>query len=360
MDNAQLIDAIYEASIVPEKWGEVLDRILVFSGSASGTLFVNDGHATPRWKTTERSRDAVEQFVATEAWKDTARNPIRLIDASIGDHYFHHAEDVMTADELARDAILNLLRGAGLGWQIGTAIPMPTNEFVVFAFERNQADGRHDANSMSRLAAIRPHLARATMVATRLGIERARGSLDAMTALGLPAVLLDRKGIVREANAWMTPDLITTRAGGRIVLDHAAGEIALDAILGGRSSTRSIALPASGARPGRIVHVIPLSGDAQDIFSGSLSLLIMNVAAGPRDQPDPAILRGLFDLSPAEARLAAALASGLSLDAASAACGIRYSTARSYLERIFAKTGVHRQAELAALLATSLVPHRFT
>ena len=350
MDDTGLVSAIYEASIVPERWQGVLEQILVFSGSASGTMFVNDGHATPRWKTTDRSREAVEQFVATEAWRASERNPTRLVDASTDEHYFHHAEDVMTPEELARDTILQLMGRAGLGWQIGTAIPMPTDEFVVFAFERNLADGRHDATSMMRLAAIRPHLARATMVATRLGIERARGALDAMNAIGLPAALLDRRGYVREVNTRMTPDLINTRGAGRIVLGNPAGELALDAILEGRSTSRSIALPASGARPGRIAHIIPLHGDARDIFAGSLSLLVMNVAVGSRTEPDTAILRGLFDLSPAEARLAAALVTSLDLAAAASACGIRYSTARSYLEQIFRKTSVHRQAELVALI----------
>jgi len=59
----------------------------------------------------------------------------------------------------------------------------------------------------------------------------------------------------------------------------------------------------------------------------------------------------LFDLSPAESRLVAELASGTTLAAAASRCNIQLSTARAYLEQVFRKTGCHRQAELVGLLA---------
>jgi DNA-binding CsgD family transcriptional regulator len=69
-------------------------------------------------------------------------------------------------------------------------------------------------------------------------------------------------------------------------------------------------------------------------------------------------LHGLFDLSPAEARLAAALTAGDALKAVAANHGIKFSTARSYLENIFRKTGTHQQSQLVALLKSTqpLVP----
>ena len=66
--------------------------------------------------------------------------------------------------------------------------------------------------------------------------------------------------------------------------------------------------------------------------------------------PDLSLLHGLFDLTPKEARLAAALASGKTLQDAAAASGIRYSTARTHLEHIFQKTGTGRQSDLVLLL----------
>jgi DNA-binding CsgD family transcriptional regulator len=63
--------------------------------------------------------------------------------------------------------------------------------------------------------------------------------------------------------------------------------------------------------------------------------------------------RKLFDLTPAEARLAAALARGLALKDAAIRQGIRFSTARSYLEGIFRKTCTNQQSQLVALLKST-------
>ena len=55
-------------------------------------------------------------------------------------------------------------------------------------------------------------------------------------------------------------------------------------------------------------------------------------------------------LTVAEARLAAALAQGMSLKDYAAAAGIAEGTARVQLKSVFARTGTHRQAELVALI----------
>ena len=65
-------------------------------------------------------------------------------------------------------------------------------------------------------------------------------------------------------------------------------------------------------------------------------------------------LRSVFRLTEAEARLAAQLAFGNSLETVADQFGIAKETARSQLKSIFAKTGVHRQAELVAVLAKLL------
>ena len=66
--------------------------------------------------------------------------------------------------------------------------------------------------------------------------------------------------------------------------------------------------------------------------------------------PDPALLRRQFDLTPAEAALAGEILRGDGLSACAARLGIKPSTARTHLRRVFEKTGTHRQAELVRLL----------
>ena len=66
----------------------------------------------------------------------------------------------------------------------------------------------------------------------------------------------------------------------------------------------------------------------------------------------------MFDLTEAEARLALGLASGLSLTELARQQGIRMTTARTHLARIFWKTGTRQQSQVAALLRAAELPLR--
>jgi DNA-binding CsgD family transcriptional regulator len=69
-------------------------------------------------------------------------------------------------------------------------------------------------------------------------------------------------------------------------------------------------------------------------------------------------LRDWFGLTPAEARLAATLAEGGSLDDFAATRGITLNAARFLLKGVFAKTDTNRQPQLVARLqATPLQWH---
>ncbi len=56
-------------------------------------------------------------------------------------------------------------------------------------------------------------------------------------------------------------------------------------------------------------------------------------------------------MTEAEARIAARLGAGRSLNEAAADLGVRPSTARTHLKGIFHKVGVRRQADLVVLLS---------
>lgn len=62
------------------------------------------------------------------------------------------------------------------------------------------------------------------------------------------------------------------------------------------------------------------------------------------------VLRTLYGLTDAEARLACAIASGRTPNEAASALGITVNTARWTLKQVFAKTGTRRQVELARLV----------
>lgn len=64
----------------------------------------------------------------------------------------------------------------------------------------------------------------------------------------------------------------------------------------------------------------------------------------------------IFHLTPMECRLVSELTKGFSLQKAARTLRLKTETARSYLKRIFQKTGTHRQADLIALLSNAALP----
>lgn len=88
---------------------------------------------------------------------------------------------------------------------------------------------------------------------------------------------------------------------------------------------------------------------ASDVGDGAAVLLFLREMDQCR-VPAAAVLEKLFALNPSEARLAHALASGFDIREAAEAQGVTLSTARTYLKRLFQKTGANRQAELVRML----------
>jgi DNA-binding CsgD family transcriptional regulator len=67
---------------------------------------------------------------------------------------------------------------------------------------------------------------------------------------------------------------------------------------------------------------------------------------------NPSAIAALFGLTPAEARLAAALSGGDTVSQAAGRYGVSVGTVRAQLKSIFGKMGVNRQQDLILRLAS--------
>jgi DNA-binding NarL/FixJ family response regulator len=74
--------------------------------------------------------------------------------------------------------------------------------------------------------------------------------------------------------------------------------------------------------------------------------------------PPVELVRSLFDLTPAEARVARGLASGKTVEDIAADSGVSENTVRSHVRGVLQKTGRSRQAEVVALLTGMYAPLR--
>lgn len=79
-------------------------------------------------------------------------------------------------------------------------------------------------------------------------------------------------------------------------------------------------------------------------------MLVMTPIAN-LELPDTHLIRALFDLSPAEAKVASGIAQGHSVENIAMAAGVSRETVRTQVKAVQMKTGAGRQSEIAALLA---------
>jgi DNA-binding CsgD family transcriptional regulator len=354
--SADVVDQIYEAAFVPERWTEVLDRVSEMTGSVGGALLATGDRHPPRWAASETIAPALRAYTSGDAWKENERPQQAFSSAGSG---FSRDIDLWTAEELEQYRISDERSPHGLGWQLGSIIPMPSGETVIFTFDRRFDEGPHDVDMRDAADSLRPHLARAGLLAARLGLERAQTMVATLAGIGLPAAVLSGTGLVVAANDLlqdMTSVFQSTARGGLAVTDPAAHALLQQAIVDydrRDPSVRSVPVPATDKRGPVLIHLLPVRGAAHDVFSGAEILIVATLVGASSTSPSLSVLHGLFDLSPAEARLAAALAAGDPLKAVAAKHGIQFSTARSYLEAIFRKTGTHQQSQLVALLKST-------
>lgn len=356
--NTAHVDLIYEAAFRPELWRDALVNVAAATDCASGALGVWNDVGSPQGF---RATPAVEAIVASHfASTDTEPSP-RFGALHRANHPgFIPIDRLLSAEALDRDRIQLDLRSMGLEAQAASAIAMPTGDLVCFSFERYASAGKFSEASLDGLNALRPHLARAGMVAARMRLEEARSTVATLSSLGLPASVLTRQGRVIATNAEFDrhdETFLATALGGLAIGDHEANELFQSvirvAMTAQEPAIRSIAVAASERRAAMVLHLLPLRRSAHEIFSGGDLLVVATTVSARTSVPEASILRALFDLAPAEVKLATSLATGRTLRDAARESDIQITTARTYLDRIFRKTGTHQQSQLVALLKST-------
>lgn len=350
-----LIELIYEAAFVPERWKLVLQKASVLSHAASAQVFFFSENAPPRGATLENLRPLFDKFIAGDMWKFSTGTQKMC---SLQPASFVRVDDFLTREEIERDPARVMLREVGIGAMVCSSIAMPTGELATFVAEKWLRDGDFAQDEIDRLDALRPHLARAGLVAGRLRVERAEATAAALELMGLPAAVLAATGRVMAVNSHfdrMSAALLPVAHGGLAIADRDANRLFQDTVTlmqRNAATIGSIPVPAIGGGAPFVVHLLPLRRAAHDIFGNADTLVLATPITPSALVPSASLLNALFDLTPAEAKLATDLASGLTLGQSAARHGITVKSARTYLERIFRKTGANQQSQVVAMLKT--------
>ncbi|MBL8583458.1 MAG: helix-turn-helix transcriptional regulator [Rhizobiaceae bacterium] len=348
-----LVDLIYEAAVVPGLWPTTLERIATATNSLGGLLFAVNAAQQGSWVASKHIAPLMQKFVEG----DYARHNVRPARGLAAQYFGFMADlDVMTAEEIEHDLIYReILRPGGVAWTCGAVVSTPNGDLLVFDFDRSPRAGPFDRKTLSFLDSLRPHLARAGVLASHLNLQRARAATATLDALGLPGAVLGQNGRVISANPRLEimESQIQIRAFDRISLVHASSDDLMKQALAhitDDSSVRSIPVPATDDAPALIVHIVPIRRQAHDVLAGATSLLVVTDLTTPI-APHVGLLCGLFDLTPSEARVASLLAGGSDVGNCAGALGVSRETVRTQLKSVMAKTGTSRQAELIGLLS---------
>jgi len=245
---------------------------------------------------------------------------------------------------------------------MATAITLPTSENAMFVLSRRIEAGPFERAAAQRLDELRPHLARSVLISARLQLERARVAGETLAAMGTPALVLDENGKVLSANSLIEAmnDYLDWRAFDRVSLkDPAAGRLLRDAIALIKSESgmgvRSFPVRDGRASAMMVAHVIPIRLSARDIFVRCAAMLTLTPVAPPQAPPIE-LIQCLFDLTPAEARVARSLASGRTVEDIAQERRLSVNTVRTHVRGVLDKTGCNRQSEIIAILMGIIAP----
>lgn len=355
MRDTDIIDDIYEAAFLPDYWETVCERLSAEVDSFSASLITVGADQSYRWTCSPNARDGMEAF---------SDSPLRFQNVRPKRHFerspssFMRDIDLMSVDELASDPIYNeFLRPRGLGWTVGDMFQEPSGHMIIFDILRPTANGPFETADVDRLNALRPHLARAATMSSRMEFARINAAIQALELTGLPAAVIGAGGRVLAANNLLqafAPQIVVA-AYDRILFAFAGAKTKFEAALSqqtaGVSGSCSFPLPRTEKQAPAVVHLVPILGQARDIFVHAAFFLIVTPVDRTR-VPSAETIQGLFDLSPAEARVARSLSVGNDLTGTADDFSVSVETVRSHVKSILRKCGMSRQADFVAAVAS--------
>jgi DNA-binding CsgD family transcriptional regulator len=359
---SRAIDMIYAAALDADLWHPAMGAIDRLVGGRGSLLGIDTDGQPGFLSVTGYEQEAIASFASYYAGKSYVWS---LLDkAAEGDVI--HDRRVMPSDQRRHDVFAN-------EW----ATMYDTDDCVVFpllkrtdrtafaVFARSRTNGTFDRPALDFLRGLSPHLRRAA----QLRVELDRSELSAALTLGAIDKLADgvifatANGSVTNLNAAAERLLMSAHSGlsirqGRLRCASAALTLNLQRVIARASGVDK----ASGRQGGALtvhrghgdkpltVFCVPLVEERRwslDLHP-SVLLLLSDTARNMRAPVD--LLRDLFGLTLAEARLATRLGDGMSLTDAAAELGVAKATVRSQLNAVFQKTQTNRQGGLIRLL----------
>lgn len=350
--------AFAEAAVFPAMWANALETVSEETGAYGAVLLPINGYTLPNIPHT-KSMEASYQAYFKDSWhlRDERKKclPV-LIRTGVADDF-----DVMPAEQIKRHPYYQeFLAPHGLRWFAGVRVSSGPDMWVI-SIQRSIQQGPFSAEEKHRLKRLSQSLPGCIGVAKALGAVNGANLLEAFEFSRTAAVLYDRHRRVicpnRTAELLLQGDVRISQ--GRIVCIDPSATNALDRALFEllyRVDAGGLSKPIKLIRRGRI-PLLAYPGRITSMSSnpvGDCQAIVILADPEMKKTIQTATLRDAFDMTEAEARLAAMLGAGATLDDICDRLRIAKHTGRNQLKNVFAKTGTHRQAEFVIMLQSLL------
>jgi DNA-binding CsgD family transcriptional regulator len=364
---SELLAAIYEGPLEAVPWKGALDLLRRHLRASYVTLMLRPPSADLEplmvnsagdWPVT-REAEYNKHYYALDPFVDLPPDRVFTVNELIGDANWRESEFYK-----------NFLKPLDILHALGADIRTDDGLECRLRVARPHREPPFSDNDKLLCTAVLPHLKRAVRLHSQLELMDSERRLYAGTVdrMLVGTVTLDENGAVLKSNP-VADEMLREGDGLRVVngalrADAAAENRELQRLIkqamsgetGGKAAVVdaiSITRKASRGKLGVLVRSLPNNGSSKSKRRPSVALFIRD--AERKSEASREMVRRLFDLTPAEAALALALANGLTLDEAADQLHIRKNTARAHLRAIFSKIGVTRQTTLVRVLLSSVI-----
>ena len=358
--DARLLQVLYGAVGQPDGWAVFLDAFTRTYDGGKGLFGLHDvalhgglAQAGSQWEPAQFAAYN-DQYVRLNPWiPSLGRRPVGL--AVPAEFMLPHADLVRTP------FYHDFLRHCDLDSGVGVTVQQSGTRHLIVSVLFPHRTAERDPDSVGRLQRMVPHLLRVAQLNRQLGTLEARATASeaALDRLGTAMLIVNAARRVVYLNA--AADAIVAAGDGlrlvrRELMTTSAGETAhLHRLLAGALAVGSdAAAPPGGTmrigrKSGRAAYevlVAPVTGVRLPLdLAGVLAAVFVR---DPERQsvPPAELLRQMYSMTGAEARVLQALLSGNKPKDIADRFAVSHETIRSQLKSIFAKSGASSQADL--------------
>lgn len=369
---ADLVCQIYDAALDAKRWPQVLASCCAEFASQSALIFGHDF--------TDHSAEVTggpSSLGAHHGFDDSTIHALAAHYSSanvwLQDEQLHREGKVVNSSRLYPDH--QLLRTEWGDWMarmdkfysFAAVVEKRAQRSFNLSLLRSRRCGSYTPSEEARLAVLMPHLQTAFALHRRLHRAEAlaHASLAVLDSLPMGVVLLGDGAQMLHANARARQLASATRllhfgADDRLHTWSANEDARLQRAMrsvvstgAGRQVTASGTAMRLHALDGSRLHLLvaPLPQWSQPFGQYAAGAVFINDPSVSMPSLMPA-LQGLYQMTPAEARLAQALVNGLSLQEYAAQQALSVHTVRSQFKAAAAKVGTGRQADFVRLILT--------